>query len=321
MDVSRINSGKMELQREPIELAAVLNSAIESVRPLIEKMGHHLTVRFSDTSIVVVADMVRLSQVFVNLLNNAAKYSENGGHIEVHVERQRSNVVVSVKDAGIGIPSEHLPRLFDLFTQVEHSLAKSQGGLGVGLALVKRLVEKHGGQVEAISEGPGKGSEFLVRLPIATLAAQLAPSATEATATKPPPLRVLIVDDNRDAADSVAMMLELEGHDVRTAYTGRAALELGNAFEPQVVLLDIGLPGLDGHEVCRQIRARAWGERSVLIALTGWGQTDDRRRSHAAGFDHHLVKPIDFDALSALLPRGATENMHPSMMSPKTSLE
>ena len=302
MDVSRISRDKLELRKELVSLAAILNSAVETSRPLIEQMGHQLTVTLPKQPLIVDADTTRLAQVFLNLLNNAAKYGDRGGHIQLNVELQESDVVVTVKDTGIGIAADQLPRIFELFTQVDHSLEKSQGGLGIGLTLVKRLVEMHGGRVEAKSEGPGKGSEFIVTLPVVVEASRPQEAGIEdEPATPKSSLRILIVDDNQDGANSLAMMLKIMGNDTRTAYDGQAGVGAAEQFRPDVMLLDIGLPKLNGYEVCRCIREKPWGKGIVLIAVTGWGQDEDRRRSHEAGFDHHMVKPVDPKVLMKML--------------------
>ena len=302
MDVSRISQGKLELRRERIPLASVLHSAVESSRSLIEKMDHELSVTLPAQPLYVDADITRLAQVFLNLLNNAAKYSDRGAHIKVNVERQGSDAVVTVKDTGIGIAPDHLPRLFDMFMQVDRSLEKSQGGLGIGLTLVKRLVELHGGGIEATSEGPGKGSEFVVRLPILSDASQ--PQApdfeTEPVASKSS-LRILVVDDNRDAANSMSELLEIMGNDTRTAYEGQQGVDMAEEYRPDVILFDIGMPKLNGYDACRLIRQQPWGKGVMLIAVTGWGQDRDRSRTQEAGFDHHLVKPVDPQALLKML--------------------
>jgi PAS domain S-box-containing protein len=302
LDVSRISRGKMDLRREQVLLPAVVGSAVETSRPLIDYLGHELTVTLPPQPILVDADLTRLAQVFSNLLNNSAKYMERGGHIWLTAERQGSDVVVSVKDTGIGIAADQLPRLFQMFTQVERSLEKSQGGLGIGLSLVKRLVEMHGGSIEARSEGLGKGAEFTVRLPVVVGASgpQAASGKDEPVAPKSS-LRILIVDDNRDGADSLGMMLRIMGNDTRTAYDGQQGVDVAGEFRPDVMLLDIGLPKLNGYEACRRIREQPWGKGVVLIAVTGWGQEEDRRRSHEAGFDHHMVKPVDPQDLMKLL--------------------
>jgi len=301
MDVGRITRGNLLLRKEHVPLAAVVNSAVEAIRPLVEQMGQELTVTLPQQPLIVDADMTRLVQVFQNLLNNAAKYSDRGGHIQLHVGRQESDVVVTVKDTGIGIASDQLPRIFEMFAQVDRSLEMERGGLGVGLTLVHRLVEMHGGRVEARSEGPGNGSEFVVRLPIVVEASnpQASGGATEHSLRSS--FRILVVDDNRDAADSLSEMLNLMGNDTRTAYDGQAGMDAAGEFRPEVILLDIGLPKLNGYEACRRIREQEGGESVVLIALTGWGQDDDRRHSHVVGFDHHMVKPVDPRALMELL--------------------
>src|SRR5262245_51081381 len=302
LDVSRISQGKLELRREQVPLAAVIGSAVETSRPLIDHLGHQLTVTLPDQPILVDADPTRLAQVFANLLNNGAKYMDRGGHIWLTAEQQGSDVVVSVKDTGIGIAADQLPCLFQMFSQVEETLERSQGGLGIGLTLVKRLVEMHGGRIEARSEGPGQGSEFVVRLPLVVEASgPLAPAERGEPSAPKSSLRILIVDDNRDSADCLGMLLRIMGNDIRTAYDGQRGVDLAGEFRPDVVLLDIGLPKLDGYQACQRIREQAWGQAMVLIAVTGWGQEKDRRRSHEAGFDHHMVKPVDPHALMKLL--------------------
>jgi PAS domain S-box-containing protein len=302
LDVSRITRGKLELRREQVQLSAVVASAVDTSRPLIDHLGHELTVTLPRQPIVVDADLTRLAQVISNLLNNSAKYTDRGGHIWLTAERQGSEVVVSVRDTGIGIAADELPRVFGMFSQVDHSLERSQGGLGIGLTLVKRLVEMHGGRVEARSKGLGKGAEFIVGLPLVVGAAgrPAAGRADESAAPKSS-LRILIVDDNRDGADSLVMLLRLMGNDTRTAYDGQEGVDVAEEFRPDVMLLDIGLPKLNGYEACRRIREQEGGKDIFLIAVTGWGQEDDRRRSADAGFDRHLVKPVDPQELMKLL--------------------
>ncbi len=301
MDASRISRGKIDLRMERVSLAQVLNDAVETSDPMIKQMGHELTVTLPSQPIIVDADRIRLAQVFSNLLNNAAKYSDRGGHIHLHVEPQGNDVLVRVKDTGVGIAVGELPRVFDLFTQVDRSLDKSLGGLGIGLSLVKRVVEMHGGQVEAKSDGPGRGSEFSVRLPVSVEALPTQDSSDLEGQPNASPRRVLIVDDNRDAADVLAMLLELSGNETRTAYDGQQAVDLAGLFQPEVLLVDIGLPKLNGHEVCRRIREQGWGKNVVLIAVTGWGQDEDRQRTKDAGFDHHMVKPVDPQEIMKIL--------------------
>ncbi len=300
LDVSRITRGKMELRKQRVDLAAVVGTAVETSRPLVEAAGHHLTVTLPPQPVFVDGDPVRLAQVFANLLNNAAKYTDRGGKIWLSAERQGSDAVVSVRDTGLGIPREMLGKVFELFTQVDRTLEKSQGGLGIGLTLVRRLAEMHGGSVEARSEGYGKGSEFAVRLP----ALLVAPSRAEGAAEERAPSsrrRILVVDDNRDSAISLGMMLELMGNEVRTAHDGLEAVRAAEVFRPGVVLLDIGLPKLNGYEAARRIRDEAWGRDMVLIAVTGWGQEEDKRRSKEAGFNFHMVKPVEPADLEKLL--------------------
>jgi CheY-like chemotaxis protein/two-component sensor histidine kinase len=302
LDVSRITRGKLQLCKERVELTRVLQQALESSGPLIGAAHHELTVTIPPERILVEADVNRLAQVFSNLLNNAAKYTPEGGRIWLKAERQGSDVVVAVRDTGTGIPPAMLPRIFEMFTQVDRPLERAEGGLGIGLTLVKRLVEMHGGTVEALSEGQGKGTEFVVRLP-AILGTQTQQPATAKDETQPsgPRCRILVVDDNRDSADSLAILLDLMGNEVATAYDGLEAIAVAESFRPDTILLDIGLPRLNGYETARRIREQPWSKGVVLIALTGWGQEEDRRRSREAGFDQHLVKPIDPAMLRALL--------------------
>ena len=302
MDVSRISRGKIELKRERAALETVIQGAVETSRPLIDQCRHELTVTLPPQSLHLDADVTRLAQVFANLLNNASKYTPPGGAIHLTAERQGSDVVVSVKDTGIGIPGDKLRSIFELFSQVQGALERSQGGLGIGLSLVKGLVEMHGGTVEARSEGPGTGSKFVVRLPIVVGQQNaIAPRDWAEQEVWASSLRILIVDDNRDAADSLGMMLRMMGNDIRTAYDGEAAVRAADEFRPQVVLLDIGLPKLNGYEACRRIRQESWGQRMALIAVTGWGQEEDKRRAEDAGFDQHMVKPVDPRGLITLL--------------------
>jgi CheY-like chemotaxis protein len=282
-------------------LRDVVNDAIEASRQLMEKRRHTLSVEFPPEPIIVDADPTRLTQVLLNLLNNAAKYMDEGGRIWVSAKRESEMVAISVKDTGVGIPPEMLPRIFEMFTQVDRSKERSQGGLGIGLTLVERLTALHEGKVEALSAGPGKGSEFIVRLPVATQATRTTSRPVQESRSVVTVERsILVVDDNQDSAESMAMFLRLSGHEVRTAHDGLSAIEVAEEFQPQVILLDVGLPGLNGYKVAQHIRERR-GTGVTLIALTGWGQEEDRRRSRAAGLDYHLTKPVDFDHLMKLL--------------------
>ena len=303
MDVSRITRNKLKLCRERVELASVVRHALETSRPMIEAAGHELTIAMPPEPIYVDADPVRLAQVISNLLNNAAKYTERGGRIWLTAGRESDRAVIKVKDTGLGISAEHLSHIFEMFAQVEHSLERSQGGLGIGLTLVKHLTEMHGGTVEAHSEGHNKGSEFIVRLPeAASPPAGPQPSAAQREEKgAAQPCKVLIVDDNEDTVTSMSMMLRILGHDTHVAREGPEALEVASSFLPHVVLLDIALPKMNGYEVARRIRQQSWGKDMKLVALTGWGQEDDIRRSLEAGFDHHLTKPVEPDALADLL--------------------
>jgi PAS domain S-box-containing protein len=303
LDISRITSGKLQLRKERVELAEVLKTAIETARPLIEASAQELTVTLPPHDVHVEADPTRLAQMFSNLLNNAAKYTEKAGHIWLTAERRDGEAVVSVRDTGIGIAAEHLPHIFTMFSQVAPALERSQGGLGIGLALVKGLVELHDGIIEARSGGTGKGSEFTVHLQIVDVPVEAAhePSGDGDKGRGGRKCRILVVDDLRDAADSLATMLRLMGHDSRTAYDGLEAVQMAAAFQPNVVLLDIGLPKMSGYEAARRIRDEPWGGNVALVALTGWGQEEDKRRSLEAGFDHHLMKPVEPAALEKLL--------------------
>ena len=306
LDVSRVRSDKLELRKERIELAAVIASAVETSRPLIDGNGLQLTVELPGEPVWLDADLTRLAQVFMNLLNNAAKFADRGGPIGVSAQVRQGEVVVTVKDSGIGIAADHLASIFELFSQVGSSFERSQGGLGIGLTLVRRLVELHGGRVEARSDGLGRGSEFIVHLPVMRPASEVAARADAVDAAPGPRLTILVVDDNRDAAHSLATLLDVMGHVTHTAHDGIAAVRAAASVGPDIVLLDIGLPGLNGYEVARAIRAEPWGRRMLLLALTGWGQDTDKRKSQEAGFDHHLVKPVDPAALAGLLARAGS---------------
>jgi PAS domain S-box-containing protein len=302
LEISRITSGKIELRKESVELAAIVRGAVETSRPLIEDAHHQLALAIPPEPLTLEADAVRLTQVIANILNNAAKFTDARGQIWLTVRREGESVTISVRDNGKGIPADMLPYVFDLFTQANPSFDRAQGGLGIGLALVKSLVEMHGGSVRAHSDGPGKGSEFVVRLPL--VASPFPPGRAE---PKPRPStvlasrRVLVVDDNRDAAESLGILLKLLGADVHVVYNGVDALEAVTLYRPAVVLVDIGMPNMDGHEVARQIRQRSEFQDVTLIALTGWGQEEDRRLSQRAGFNYHLIKPADAGALQTLL--------------------
>jgi PAS domain S-box-containing protein len=314
LDVSRITLGKLQLRTERVELREVIQDAVATIRPYVESRGHELMVRLPPEPIVLVADPARLAQVFGNLLSNACKFTERYGRIELSATvlpatGDSQEVEVRIKDDGIGIPAEFTPRLFEKFAQVSSALERSQSGLGLGLALVRGLAEMHGGSVSAVSGGQGQGSEFVVRLPLpANLPALFARTDHRDEAhAGPAGHRILVVDDNRDSADSLAMLLRLAGNEVETANTGLEAVDTAGRYLPELVLMDIGMPGLNGYDACRLIREQPWGKDMVLIAQTGWGQDGDRRRAREAGFDDHLVKPLDQSALSRVLqsiPRG-----------------
>ena len=301
LDVARIMQGKITLKAERFELTDIVNNAIETSRPLIESRGQELIISQTTTPQWIEGDRVRLAQVLSNLLNNAAKYTSEGGKITLSVMREGSDVVIEVRDTGIGIAPDILPQIFELFIQADHSLAHSQGGLGIGLTLVRQLVEIHGGTVTAASAGIGQGSSFTVRLPALSMESFATESALTESALPMSKLRILVVDDYADAAESLAMLLQTEGHEVETADCGMKAIERAQVFHPQVVLLDIGLPDLDGYEVAKRLRMLPETRDAILIALTGYGQAEDIERSQSAGFNHHLLKPLNFEKLSALL--------------------
>jgi PAS domain S-box-containing protein len=302
LDALRIARGKIQLRMEPVRLGTILKHAIAIVRPLINSRRHELKLSLPPEDIWLEADPARIEQVFANLLNNSAKYTEPGGHIWLTAEPEDPEIVVRVKDTGIGMVKEMLPRVFDLFIQADRSPDDAQGGLGIGLTLARNLVQMHGGTVTASSEGIGKGSEFIVRLPIVSEVADLKDEAmAEVEAKKGRALRLLVVDDNVDTAESLAVLLRLYDHEVTVAHTGPAALQLALVHKPDAILLDIGLPGLDGYEVARRLREHVAFRAILLIAITGYGQETDKERSKQAGFDYHLVKPIDPEKLRNLL--------------------
>jgi PAS domain S-box-containing protein len=303
LDLSRVSRGKVQLRTERLDLATAVQDAIETSRPWIEESAHKLGVRLPSQAIYVDGDRTRLAQVFSNLLNNSCKYMERGGHITLSLERQGNDAIITIKDQGIGIPADMLPKIFDMFTQVDRSLERSQGGLGIGLTLVRALVEMHGGRVEAQSNGLGAGSEFTVHLPVLS---SLPPEQDDVDSWVDRngcqcQLRIVIVDDNQDSAQSLAMMLRIMGHETWVAHDGVAGVQTAERRRPDVLLMDIGLPRLNGYDACRRIRSEPWGKDMVIIALSGWGQEEDRRRSKSAGFNFHMVKPVDPAALEKLL--------------------
>lgn len=316
LDVARITRGRIELKRRSLELRAVVAAAVQSTRPAIDAREQQLSVTLPAEPIHLHADEVRIEQILGNLLTNAAKYGSAGGHIWLTVERAGNNAAIRVRDDGIGIAPEILPRVFDLFAQADRSLVRDGGGLGIGLTVVRRLVEMHGGTVEARSEGLGRGSEFMITLPILDSPGAVRQAAPPTVPVAEQTLRILVVDDNRDSAESLAMLLELGGHEVRTSYDGVAALDAIAADRPDAVLLDIGLPGLDGYEVARRVRAMPGAAAVLLVAVSGYGGEDDRERSRDAGFDHHLVKPVDLAALERLLVRADGAAGRPGTGSP-----
>lgn len=304
LDASRINSGRITLANETLDLHDVIARALEAARPLLDSKGHSLAVKPPEHPVWIKGDLTRLTQVFVNLLNNAAKYTPAGGHVEleVRVGQSRETVAVHIRDDGIGIAPELLPRVFDLFTQGDRSLDRTDGGLGVGLALVHRIVSLHAGAVKALSEGSGRGTELIVTLPLFFEETPMTVgSDSQRLERQHKRRRVMVIDDNKDAAESMSMLFELWGHEVMCAYDGRAALAAAPKYRPDAVFLDIGLPGMDGYEIAERLRELPESADTVLVALTGYGQDEDRRRSREAGFDHHLVKPVAPETLQKLL--------------------
>jgi signal transduction histidine kinase len=310
MDISRINQGRIELRRKTVALDAILADAVETIQPQIDGSGHKLTVLQPPAKLLVDADRARMAQAFMNLLSNAAKYTDPGGQIELRVVSEGGMAAVSVRDNGMGIAPHRLDEVFEMFSQEEPALARSRGGLGIGLALTRRLVQMHGGTVAARSEGPGKGSEFLVRIPILGAQAQAAPqpAPAQAVATSAGGLRILVADDNEDAAESLGVLLEVMGHEVRRVHDGEAAVQEAAGFDPHLVLLDIGMPKLNGYETCRMIREQAAGAGRTLVAVTGWGQPQDVQKARDAGFDRHMVKPLDIDELVKLIDARAARS-------------
>jgi PAS domain S-box-containing protein len=303
LDVSRIAHGKLELRPEPVDFASVISDSIETSRPLIDEAGHELEVILPDEPILVRADRIRLAQVFSNLLNNAAKYTERGGHIRLTASMEDTDVAVSVRDDGIGIEPAALSDIFTMFSQAKPALDRAQGGLGIGLALAKGLVSLHGGKIDARSEGPGHGSEFIVRLPAITGLSRRQEFQQDGVrvAAAGHPRKILVVDDLKDSCDTLALLLRAFGHLVETAYDGEEGVLMAERFRPEVILLDIGMPKMNGYDACERIRSAAWGKSIFIIAVTGWGQEDDRRRTEGTGFDAHLIKPTDPALLLDLL--------------------
>ena len=308
LDVSRITQGRLELRKEKLDLTLALRMAVETSRPLIESRQHTLHVGAQPEVFFMDADATRIAQVFANLLNNSAKYSPPGSSISARIAREGDSAIVTIADNGVGIPHAMLGRVFEMFERVDREPERTPDGLGIGLTLVRRLVELHGGTVTAHSEGLNCGSTFIVKLPLSQAASL--PEETHAAPMEPSAggtrRKILVVDDNRDSAMSLSLLLELDGHDVRRAYDGLEALEIAEDFRPEITLLDIGMPRLDGYGAARELRRREWAKESLLVALTGWGQQEDKRLAREAGFDHHMVKPVDPDALRRLLvePRG-----------------
>lgn len=307
LDLSRISHNTLDLRLGRAELASVIHQSVEIAKPLAESEGQELEVALPEEPIYVLGDPVRLAQAFSNLLNNACKYTPPGGCVELTVERQGSDVMISVRDNGAGIDPAMLPTIFELFVRGNGTAGRQPNGLGVGLTLARRIVELHGGSIEARSGGPGTGSEFRVRLPALHEDAESPAPTTAPVMQIAERVRVLVVDDNKDAAETIRDLLELEGHDVHIAHDGAAAVEAAEAIRPALVLMDIGLPKLNGYEAAREIRGRDWGSDVMLVALTGWGQEADRRRSREAGFDRHLAKPVEFSVLEGLLGEIAAE--------------
>jgi CheY-like chemotaxis protein len=307
--MSRITRDKIELRHELVDLASIVNTSVETCRPAIDAAGHHLKVLLPEKPITLAVDPARISQVFSNLLTNATKFTDRGGLIEIEAKIDGSDVLISVTDDGIGIPCEELAHVFDMFRQVDQSLEKSHGGLGVGLTLVRRLVELHDGTVNAQSEGAGKGCTFIVRLPIAKATQkERKPQKVVAEKLSNTKFRILVVDDNQDSGRTMSMLLEVKGHDVRTAGDGLEAIAVAEDFRPDVILMDVGMPKLNGYEATQRLRKTDFGRDIMIVALTGWGQASDIARSVEAGCSAHLVKPVDFAELERLLATAKKAN-------------
>jgi CheY-like chemotaxis protein/two-component sensor histidine kinase len=304
LDVSRITRGKIELRKETVELEGAVRRAVATTDPIITTRQHELTVSLPDHPVLLTADPARLEQILANLLNNAAKYTDPGGRIRLDAVCQGDQVAIHIHDSGVGIPEHLLARVFDLFMQGDRSLDRAQGGLGIGLTLVRSLVEMHGGTVEAKSDGPGRGSEFIVRLPCSRAPVHEGANGSangDAAPAAPASRRVLVVDDNADLVATMTALLKLAGHDVCACHDGPAAIETALEYQPEVILIDIGLPGMNGYEVASRLRQMPTFEQATLVAITGYGQADDRRRAREAGFDHHLTKPVFFEHLQEVL--------------------
>ncbi|MBL8826855.1 MAG: PAS domain S-box protein [Planctomycetaceae bacterium] len=323
LEVSRITRGKIELRKERVDLAAVISSAVETSRPAIDAAGHQLAISLPPQPMMLDADLVRLAQVIANLLNNAAKYTNHGGQIWLHVRQEGDEAVISVRDNGLGIPPSMLPRVFDMFAQADRNLSHSQGGLGIGLALAKSLVQLHGGRIEAHSAGPGTGSEFIVRLPLVEESVRPRPKAPAASAPVPqcelPVRRILVVDDTRAAAYTLGRLLEAMGQQVKVVFDGAEAVYLARSERPDIVISDVAMPGVDGYQLAQRLRREPQLADMILVALTGYGQDSDRREALEAGFDHHLIKPVDFHALRDLLASLATRSRPQAQMEPDVS--
>ena len=300
LDVARITQGKIALRLEPVELASVVRSAVETTAPTVRQSGHELAVTLPDEPLHVRGDAIRLTQVLANLINNAVKFSQPGEGIRLSAARDGGDAVLSVEDRGMGIPADKLEEVFEMFSQLDRSLERSKSGLGLGLALARQIVGMHGGTIHARSDGPGHGSQFIVRLPLLAAAeAAAAPAAPAAPRADAPRRRILVADDNRDSADSMGMILSATGHEVEVVYDGLAAVSAARRLQPEVMVLDIGMPGMNGYDVAQAVRREPWSAGTAIIALTGWGQDTDRQRSKDSGIDMHLVKPVEFDRLAA----------------------
>jgi CheY-like chemotaxis protein len=304
LDVSRITSGRLQLRKEPVDLAALVASAVETARPLIDSKRHSIDIVLPPEPVELVVDPLRLSQALSNLLTNAAKYTDPAGHIRLVASLVQGDLSLSVSDSGIGLPADALPKLFEMFSQLDSAVDRAEGGLGIGLALVKGLVVLHGGTVEAASDGPGRGSTFTISLPRTGL---VAPKRQPYAAPSPyrpqtgPRCKVLVADDNGDAAQTLALILKMSGYDVHLATSGSEALALARRERPDAIFLDIGMPDMSGYEVAGSVRGESWGEAALLVAVTGWGQPNDKEKSRAAGFNHHLTKPVDLEQVAQLL--------------------
>jgi len=325
LDVSRITRGRLDLRPDLVSLETIVANAVETARPLINSKKHSLKVDLSGAPADLIVDPLRLEQSLLNLLMNAAKYTDPGGHISLSSRRESGGIAIAVTDSGIGLHQNSLDQVFEMFSQVENGLTRSQGGLGIGLALVKGLVQLHGGTIDAASSGPGRGSTFTIHLPESCVVGDMMIPVAGTTAplsessAPGPRCRVLVADDNNDAAESLGLLLNIDGHDVLLAHTGQDALDLASREQPDACILDIGMPGMSGYDVARELRAKDWGKDMLLVALTGWGQGSDVARAMDAGFDRHYTKPVDIAEIQRVIAKLGNGRVNSSVRQPRAA--